>query len=167
MARSRFKTAKQEKALSTCGRWRWFIWIMKYVKVLLCCCSVLLWLLREPWYHGGKLNWIVFIVIITFFREQNLVTPSKKLSFSSLIISFIIIITRPKAAYGRQGLAGSWGQDTDEVSTILVLLTSHFAPAALRSDLNQPVTKNDNKNPPGIVKTRPGAINNMKNHLQP
>ena len=27
----------------------------------------------------------------------------------------IIIITRPKPAYGRQGLAGSWGQDTDEV----------------------------------------------------
>ena len=26
----------------------------------------------------------------------------------------IIIITRPKPAYGRQGLAGSWGQDTDQ-----------------------------------------------------
>ena len=47
----------------------------------------------------------------------------------------IIIITRPKPAYGRQGLAGSWGQDTDEVSTFLVFLTSHFAPAALSSDL--------------------------------
>ena len=29
----------------------------------------------------------------------------------------IIILTRPKPAFGRQGLAGSWGQDTDEVST--------------------------------------------------
>ena len=47
----------------------------------------------------------------------------------------IIIITRPKPAYGRQGLVGSWGQDTDEVSTFLVFLTSHFAPAALSSDL--------------------------------
>ena len=47
----------------------------------------------------------------------------------------IINITRPKPAYGRQGLAGSWGQDTDEVSTFLVFLTSHFAPAALSSDL--------------------------------
>ena len=47
----------------------------------------------------------------------------------------IIIITRPKPAYGRQGLAGSWGQDTDEVSTFLVFLTSHFSPAALSSDL--------------------------------
>ena len=34
----------------------------------------------------------------------------------------IIIINRPKPAYGRQGLAGLWGQDTDEVSTFLVFL---------------------------------------------
>ena len=47
----------------------------------------------------------------------------------------IIITTRPKPAYGRKGLAGSWGQDTDEVSTFLVFLTSHFEPAALSSDL--------------------------------
>ena len=33
------------------------------------------------------------------------------------------------------GLAGQWGQDTDEVSTFLVFLTSHFALAALSSDL--------------------------------
>ena len=56
----------------------------------------------------------------------------------AIITIIIIIITRPKPAYGRQGLAGSWGQDTDEVSTFLVFLTSHFAPAALISDLNQP-----------------------------
>ena len=47
----------------------------------------------------------------------------------------VIIITRPKPAYGRHGLAGSWGQDTDEVSTFLVFLTSHFASVALSSDL--------------------------------
>ena len=52
-----------------------------------------------------------------------------------LTIMFIIMVTRPKPAYGRQGLAGSWGQDTDEVSTFLVFLTSHFAHAALSSDL--------------------------------
>ena len=46
----------------------------------------------------------------------------------------IIIITRTKPAYGRQGLAGSWGQDTNEVSTFLVFLTSHFAHAALSLD---------------------------------
>ena len=50
-------------------------------------------------------------------------------------VQVIIIITRPKLAYGRQGRAGSWGQDTDEVSTFLVFWTSHFAPAALSSDL--------------------------------
>ena len=44
---------------------------------------------------------------------------------------FTIINTRPKLAYGRQGLEGSWGQDTDEVRTFLVFLTSQFAPAAL------------------------------------
>ena len=83
-------------------------------------------------------------------------------------IIIIIIITRPKPAYGRQGLAGSWGQDTDEVSTFLVFLTSHFVPAALSSDLNQPGTINDNKNPPGIMKTRPGTIKeHKKNNLEP
>ena len=86
-----------------------------------------------------------------------------------LIITFAIIIitiniTRPKPAYGRQGLAGSWGQDTDKVSTFWVFLTSHFAPAALSSELNQPGTIHDDTNPPGIMKTRPGAIKkNMKN----
>ena len=68
---------------------------------------------------------------------------------------------------GRQGLAGSWGQDRDEVSTFLMFLTARFAPAALNSGLNQPGTINDNRNPPGIMKIRPGAINNMKNHLEP
>ena len=49
-----------------------------------------------------------------------------------IFIIIIIIITRPKPAYG---LAGSWGQNTDEVSTFLVFLTSHFVTAALSSDL--------------------------------
>ena len=31
-----------------------------------------------------------------------------------ILIILIIIITRPKPAYGRQGLAGSWGQDTNQ-----------------------------------------------------
>ena len=49
-----------------------------------------------------------------------------------IIIISIITITRPKPAYGRQGLAGWWGQDTDEVSTFWVFLTSHFAPAGFK-----------------------------------
>ena len=44
----------------------------------------------------------------------------------------IIIITRPKPAYGRQGLAGSWGQDTDKVSNFWVFLTSHFAQLGIK-----------------------------------
>ena len=79
----------------------------------------------------------------------------------------IYIITRPKPAYSRQGLADSWGQDTYEVSTFLVFLTSHFAPAALSSDLNQPGTIDDDKNPLRIMKNRPGSIKYMKNHLDP
>ena len=79
----------------------------------------------------------------------------------------IIITTRPKPAYGRQGLAGSWGQDTDEVSTFLVFLTSHFAPVAFSSDINQHGAINHDKNPPGIMKTRPGTIKTTKNYLEP
>ena len=61
--------------------------------------------------------------------------PSVSISTATTCTILSIIITRPKPAYGRQGLAGSWGQDTNEVSTFLVFLTSHFAPAALSSDL--------------------------------
>ena len=35
--------------------------------------------------------------------------------FADIII--VIITTRPKLAYGRQGLAGLWGQDTDQAGT--------------------------------------------------
>ena len=34
-----------------------------------------------------------------------------------IFIVLIIMVTRPKPAYGRQGLAGSWGQDTDQAGT--------------------------------------------------
>ena len=67
--------------------------------------------------------------------DREVVCLSCFIIINIIIMSIIIIITRPKPAYGRQGLAGSWGQDTDEVSTFLVFLTSHFAPAALSSDL--------------------------------
>ena len=65
------------------------------------------------------------------------------------IVFVIIITTRPKPAYGRQPLAGLWGQDTDEVITFLVFLTSHFAPAALSSDLTNlgPLTMETDQKP--------------------
>ena len=34
-----------------------------------------------------------------------------------VITIVVIILTRPKPAYGRQGLAGLWGQDTDQAGT--------------------------------------------------
>ena len=76
-------------------------------------------------------------------EEKDLDHPAQRNADTQVVLNIIIIIhnniniiiTRPKPAYGWQGLAGSWGQDTDEVSTFLVFLTSHFAPAALSSDL--------------------------------
>ena len=87
----------------------------------------------------------------------------------------IIITTRPKPAYGRQGLAGSWGQDTDKVSNFWVFLTSHFAQLGIKPTWdhswrykstwhheNQTWSHNKNmKNQPGTMKNQPGT---MKNH---
>ena len=42
-----------------------------------------------------------------------------KINYVTIVFK-ILSPTRPKPAYGRQGLAGSWGKDTDEVSTFLV-----------------------------------------------
>ena len=57
--------------------------------------------------------------------------------------------TRPKPAYGRQGLAGSWGQDTGDRS-------------------NQPGTIIDNENPPGNLekpwKPTKNHETTLKNH---
>ena len=56
-------------------------------------------------------------------RESPTVTFNLVIHWPEGII--IIITTRPKPAYGRQGLAGSWGQDTDEVSTMETTLKNH------------------------------------------
>ena len=68
-------------------------------------------------------------------ESAELLAEKSMVAEQVIILVVIIIITRPKPAYGRQGLTGSWAQDTDEVSTFLVFLTSHFVPAALSSDL--------------------------------
>ena len=61
-------------------------------------------------------------------QEAEQVDKLANINIAKIIIRNIIInITRPKPAYGRQGLAGSWGQDTDEVSNFWVFLTSHFS----------------------------------------
>ena len=87
---------------------------------------------------------IIIIIIITIILkishvEQVDILNALFLSSSlvAIITIIIIIIIRPKPAYDQQGLVGSWSQDTDEVRTFLVFLTSHFAPAALSSDLKK------------------------------
>ena len=49
--------------------------------------------------------------------KQAVVEEVALLRFYISSITIVIIITRPKPAYGWQGLWGSWGQDTDEVNT--------------------------------------------------
>ena len=79
----------------------------------------------------------------------SIISVCKTVYHDITIMIIIINVTRPKPAYGRHGLAGSWGQDTDEVSTFLVFLTSHFAPAALSSDLTNlgPLTMESDQKP--------------------
>ena len=84
---------------------------------------------------------------------------------SPLLIIIIIIFTRPKPAYGRQGLARLWGQDTDEVSTFLVFLTSHFAPAVLSSDLTNLGPLMTMKIHLETLKSHGNQPKTLKNHL--
>ena len=70
--------------------------------------------------HEVNLANIIFIIIIMGCTQNPISTLSHIWVFVRLYgIMFVIIVTRPKPAYGRQGLAGSWGQDTDKVSTFL------------------------------------------------
>ena len=94
------------------------------------------------------------------------------------IAHFTFLDTRPKPAYGRQGLAGLWGQDTDKKSNFWVFLTSHFAQLGIKPTWdhswrykstwhheNQTWSHNKNmKNQPGTMKNQPGT---MKNHEKP
>ena len=80
---------------------------------------------------------IIMVVIVTMLKLTSrltvvplalwLCTAATAVGRNVDIIIIIIINTRPKPAYGRQGLAGSWGQVTDKVSNFWVFLTSHFA----------------------------------------
>ena len=90
---------------------------------------------RSSQTHGACSS-LAFLLIINIVIIIIIVIIINIVIINIVLINIVIIITRPKPAYGRQGLAESWGQDTDEVSTFLVSLTSHFAPAALSSDLN-------------------------------
>ena len=69
----------------------------------------------------------------------------------------IINITRPKPAYGRQGLAGSWVQDTDQAGTFLGVLNHE----------NQPGTLKNYKNRHETMKNKPGILKNIRTDLEP
>ena len=71
--------------------------------------------------------------------ERTVESPSVSHITIIIIIFFtIIIITRPKPAYGWQGLAGSWGKNTDQAGTFWGVLE-------LSSNINQPGTMTNHK----------------------
>ena len=59
-------------------------------------------------------------------------TISKKL----IKVIIAIIITRPKPAYGQQGLAGSWGQDTDQAGVLNISLRACSAQLGFKPTWN-------------------------------
>ena len=74
-----------------------------------------------------------------------------------------IIVTRPKPAYSQQGLAGLWGQDTDQAGTFWGVL--NISLCAFSPQLGWRLTWNHKKRP-RIMKNhedRPGTLNNHKN----
>ena len=73
-------------------------------------------------------------------------------------------MTRPKPAYGRQGLAGSWRQHTHEVSTFLGVFNVSLRACGAQLGFNQPGTIIDNENPPGNLE-KPWKP--TKNHEKP
>ena len=56
-------------------------------------------------------------IIIIDFITISIINHLSTISIPTAIINISIINTRPKPAYGRQGLAGLWGQDTDQGGT--------------------------------------------------
>ena len=74
--------------------------------------------------------------------SQDIAIPTgSNQSFCTIIIMIIIIITRPKPAYGRQGLVGSLGQDTDQTGTFWGVLNVSLRASGAQLRLIKP-TKN-------------------------
>ena len=89
------------------------------------------------------------IIIITFIVATTIII--------TIIAPTIIIITRPKSAYSRQGLAGSWGQDTIQARIFWGALNVSLR--ASSAQLKYKLTWNH--------KDRPGTMNNhKKKHLE-
>ena len=78
-----------------------------------------------------------------------------------VIIIIIIIITRPKPAYGRQGLAGSLGQDTNQAGMFWGVLNVSLR--ASGAQLRYKLTWN-HKNQPEIMRSLESLTRNLENH---
>ena len=62
--------------------------------------------------------WMVSLEVITIIITTIIITIT-----TIIVIINTIIITRPKLAYGRQGLVGLLGQDTDQSGTFWGVLS--------------------------------------------
>ena len=78
-----------------------------------------------------------------FHHQNTLVVPTTT--------TIIIIITRPKPGYCRQGLAGLWGQDTDQGGTFWDVLNVSLR--ASGAQLKYKPTNSNHKNQHGIIKS--------------
>ena len=79
------------------------------------------------WINRDQKSFEWFVNLLSQLEAEQQEHGAELDRFLEKFIIIIIITTRPKPAYGRQGLAGSWGQNTDKVSNFWVFLTSHFA----------------------------------------
>ena len=124
---------------------------------------------HAPWIHirlplglcrgGGASGGNIFVI--------------RTITIAIINTSIIIIITRPKPAYGRQGLAGLWGQDTDQAGTfwgvVNISLRAFSAQLGWRltwnhkNDLESWKTMKTDLEPWITVKKPPGTLKNQKN----
>ena len=87
----------------------------------------------------------------------------------NIIIRIIIVIisTRPKPAYGRQGLAGFWGQDTDQAGSFWGVLNVSLRAYGAQLGFKPTRKMKNHKKQPGITKHLHGTMNNHSNYLEP
>ena len=89
----------------------------------------------------------VYILFARLANVRPLLVPLHRASASSKNCKtedrLFIIITRPKLAYDRQGLAGSWGQDTDQAGTFRGVLNVSLS--AFGAQLRYKLTWNHKK----------------------
>ena len=86
---------------------------------------------------------------------------------TTIIIIILIIITRPKPAYGRQGLAGFWGQDTDQAGSCWGVLNVSLRAYGAQLGFKPTRKMKNHKKQPGITKHLHGTMNNHSNYLEP